>query len=494
MHCDGGALFIRIKLPHIGLLLSVSLLVFSAGCGGSLPAQTASPPTASPAPIIPATDDWTTFAHDYARTGNAGPGIPITSTNVSGLQLRWNFQSPAAFQASPIAVNGILYAVDQSGIITALRERDGGIVWQRQLPIGGDVEMTPTYDAGLLFVGERGFQPDPTTSSGERAGPSDIWAINPTDGTIVWTAQVPGLSHGPPLVLNGTLYVGSSGGDAFIGCVPGGIYTFNEKTGTPGSSWVLVPGSAGGGSVWSPISTDGTKLYFGTGNTCSASPFDDAIASTTFGLTPLWTYSTDDNFGDDDDVGSGVSISGSTGYVMTKSGVFYAMNLIAGVPLWSFETNAPLSDGGFSTPTVVNGWAVFGGGYRPLAQTSQFGGWLFGVSPGGTQHWEIDTTTGQLTSPVGVNDFVIAELDSTVDAIDPTSGRMLWSSTTAAAFKASPAVTNNGVYVADLSGMIYAFGTPSQNAGVRTRLLAIKPSAAKPAPRPMCFTGVAGIY
>ena len=360
------------------------------------------------------------------------------------------------------------------------------MIWQQHLPIHGDVEMTPLYDNGLLFVGARNFQDDPTTSSGQRAGPSPIWALNASDGSIKWTAYVPGLTHGPPIVMNGFLYAGSSGGDASVGCVAGGIYTFDETTGSTGQSWQVVTGATDGGSVWSPISTDGTNIYYGTGNTCVASPLNDSIAASNSALAPLWHYSTDDNWGYDDDVGGGVSLSGTTGYVMTKSGAFYAIDLRTGAPIWSFQTSAPLSYGGFSTPTSAAGWIVFGGGYRELADSTTFGGWLFGISANGTQHWVINTAAGMLSSPISANDLVFTEADSSLDAINPANGQVLWSFATAGAFKASPAMTSQGIYAADLSGMIYAFGLSSQNSAAKTRLLPMHATGGRPHIPPMC--------
>ena len=98
----------------------------------------------------------------------------------------------------------------------------------------------------------------------------------------------------------------------------------------------------------------------------------------------------------------------------------------------------------------------------------------------------INTAAGMLSSPISANDLVFTEADSSLDAINPANGQVLWSFATAGAFKASPAMTSQGIYAADLSGMIYAFGLSSQNSAAKTRLLPMHATGGRPHIPPMC--------
>lgn len=385
------------------------------------------------------------------RTGyQASPGS-LSAADVGSLALRWSYTSAAGFVASPLAVNGVIYVVDQNGNAAALSSATGSVIWQRSL--GQSVTMTPLLYDNELFIGTH------TT-------PGTLYALDPSSGATIWSAQVPGAIRSSPVVVGSAVFIGSATGDA-PNCIGGGVFSFDVSSGAQLSSWLTEPGIEDGGAVWAPISTDGSSLYFGTGNTCVNAPLtSDAIVSIDpSDLLLRWDYLSGGADYKDDDVGSGVMISNGVGYAMAKDGYVYANSLSTGKLRWKTQLNTLDSYGGFSTPTSTDGTIAVDAGYNenpyPLPPGSPTGGTLFGLNTSGGVKWSVTSKYVMLSSPVATPDMIFAELDNSLQALDPATGKSLWSYATQGAFKASPAVVISGVYAADLSGVVYAFGVAS---------------------------------
>jgi outer membrane protein assembly factor BamB len=126
-------------LPLCSRLVWGAIPLLAACAGASHTPLPVAAPSAAPTafPTEPgAVDDWTMFAHDNARTG---------------------------FEAQ-------------------------------------NTGMTPTLDAGVLFVGTH-------------VAPGTFDALDAATGAVRWSATLPGAIHGEPLVLNGVVYVGDASGD-----------------------------------------------------------------------------------------------------------------------------------------------------------------------------------------------------------------------------------------------------------------------------------------
>lgn len=319
-----------------------SLIAGYGGGGGGAPAPSSLVPLETPPAISginPVADaDWPTFQHDMQRTGYQ-PSSPYTTQNASTLKLNWGFNDGARFVASPIVYQGTVYVVDDQGQLTAWDASSGSIIWQRQ--VGIYTEQTPAIYDGMLFIGNYNI-------------PSLLYALDPKTGATLWQTTVPGGLKGSPVVVNGTLYEGVGLGDPGF-CSPGGIYAFSENSGTvvPGV-WLTNPAStAGGGGIWSPLSYDGQRIYFGTGNVCNGSP---TSANAIVALNPAtnatsWSNQTA-NPQTDDDVGTGVAMSGSIGIAAGKNGTLYNFDLASGRVNWTASTGSPDGFGPVTIPTI----------------------------------------------------------------------------------------------------------------------------------------------
>jgi hypothetical protein len=509
------------RLPVIG----ITLLALSAcgGGGGSLPSTgpTTHPTTTPAAP----TDDWTTYAHDVQRTGYETQSTGINASTVSSLQLAWrNTPDPScatqavaqaliADEASPLVANGYVYYADVCGYVAALSRDTGSVAWHTQLTVSSlnGPQGTPTLDAShnLLIVPVHGSSGSNCTYNATPcADPAQggyLAALDAQTGTLVWTTSplTAGNLRGEPFVLNGVVYEGVSGGDYDSGYVDGGLFAVNEQTGQLLGQFLLMQvapvgsncGSYDGGGSWSPISYDGSHLYFGTGNTACNDGLEDSVIQldpTTSDATPNFTIATFDgqylagwgpgpNGGNDEDVGGGEMLWGGNLYFEGKNGRFYGYSQTTGGAAFIdqlLNTSGVPSMGAIWTPTTDGNVVAAESGYNTM--TPQFSSeiHLFTLGTNGDR-CQIATTNSALYSYAAfVNGVGFTGLDNQVPNGTPDGGangpapefvafgdncNILWKavdSDVLAYFYAGPAIVPSGLYAIDDMGNVYAWKLP----------------------------------
>jgi outer membrane protein assembly factor BamB len=417
-----------------------------------------------------------TFARDVQRQSYETLPTGITKANVSTLQLKWMYPAAgvtpkAGFNASPIVVNGVVYVVDLSGVVNALDATTGKPLWAQPyvIPDSDITKMTPALYDGKLFVAS--FQ------NGGVADPNYYFvALDPKTGHQLWITKLPGGVHGSPVAVNGIIYVPVAIGDPPM-CRAGGIYALDENTGALVGSPVLVDpplGSPDGGGVWSSISYDGARLTYGTGNTCVRSPqtANSITALTPGAIDPTWYVNTADPL-TDDDIGGTVLRQGDSGFAMGKNGYAYRVDVTSGNVIWKKFLGAPDGSGGFGTPSWFPGPAATGTLIVPAGfvrdpdhcNCANPGGHLFGLRLDGSARWQILTRASPVIGYVAVTpDLAFTPLDRNMSALDPVTGAVLWSYPLIGYSYGSPVIVPSGLFQADESGRVYAFGLPSAGA------------------------------
>jgi len=427
--------------------------------------EPSNPPAAPSGSTLVQNPDWVTFGHDLQRTSVQSSPSGITAQNVTSLQLLWSYSSADKYDtAGPIEANGIVYAADYAGNVVALNAQSGTTLWTRQL--GAEVKMTPALLDGILFVAT--YIDHPATAH------STFFALNPQSGAILWSRSIDGGMHGSPAAIAGTIYVPVSIGDPGF-CHPGGVFAFNEATGAPRYQWQTVPNSSSGGAIWSSVTYDGSRLLFGSGNTCAVSPMTaNAIVSLSTTTTLLWADQTANPL-TDDDVGGTVAEQNGTAYVSGKNGDTYALEPASGMIKWSRNLGAPDGDGGFSTPALSESTLIVSGGfpedpYTANPTVTDFG-MLYGLdASSGAQLWKRTATAPYWAPAATTADLALLTDDANIEDLDPKTGTVVWSSPLYGSSRAQPAIARGEVFVADLSGRIYAFGLPSNaNASLRSK-------------------------
>lgn len=249
-------------------------------------------------------DDWTHYGSDLASTKYA-PFDQIDHQNVGSLQQAWQWQSPdnatvaanhaaenyratpAAFKATPIAVNGVLYINSSFGRVSAIDGTSGEELWMfdtrgweagRPANLGynsrgvgywsdGSEERILVFsnDAYMWSLDAETGQLDP--DFGEQGKVDLALGLGREINREAYTMM------GVPLIFNDLVVVGSSihDGPAFQSAPPGHVRAYNIKTGD--QEWIFhtIPQSGefgndtwedqswevvGNTNVWTQMSAD----------------------------------------------------------------------------------------------------------------------------------------------------------------------------------------------------------------------------------------------
>jgi alcohol dehydrogenase (cytochrome c) len=220
---------------------------------------------------------WLTYSGDY--TGQRfSPLTQISPANASQLAAQWTFQTGVVnkFEATPLVLDGVLYATGALNHAWAVDARTGRQIWhyQRQLPEGLKV-CCGMVNRGFAVYGDRLFL---VTLD------AHFVALEMKTGKVVYDKEMAAVKDGfaatgAPLVVNDKVIVGVAGGeyanrgfiDAYSPATGERIWRFYTipAPGEPGSeTWSGDIWARGGGPTWLTGTYDPelNLLYWGTGN------------------------------------------------------------------------------------------------------------------------------------------------------------------------------------------------------------------------------------
>jgi quinohemoprotein ethanol dehydrogenase len=243
--------------------------------------------------IVQATPaEWPTYGRDYAET-HYSPLAQITTQNVGRLQMAWSWDIPKAgarLEATPIVVDGVIYATGPYSYVFALDARTGQRIWHWDPGIpeeeqGGPSVCCGNVNRGVAVHGDKVF-----------VGVLDgrLVALNRHTGIVEWAVQTTPRDSDysitqAPRVVAGKVIIGNSGAEYGV---RGYVSAYDAETGELAWRWHTVPGNpangfeneamrraaetwkgewwvvGGGGTVWDGLAYDPALglLYVGTGN------------------------------------------------------------------------------------------------------------------------------------------------------------------------------------------------------------------------------------
>jgi outer membrane protein assembly factor BamB len=249
----------------------------------------------------------------------------------TGLGVGTSTWSNAAYDA------GRVYAVDESGLVTAFEESTGAPLWATQLTSQYDFTSPPTATGGMVFVVGAGIG-------------ATLYGIDGASGRVVWTSLVlDGGLDSSPAVTNNAVYVAFPCIQAYaLNPINGALlWHYGQCDGGGGNTPVYYQGQ-----VWARDSLNGNLVLDAT----SGNP----VGGFNGRVIPVF--------------------SGQRGFFQV-AGTLQALDLTTSTTLWTFG-------GGnlTSAPLVVNG-TIYVGSYT---------GMLYGIDPStGGQIWS-DMTPGGL--------------------------------------------------------------------------------------------------
>ena len=265
--------------PPLAIVLALALTAVS------LAAQNGSAPTITSQDILAGLANpnrWLTYSGEYNGRRHS-PLTQITPANVGRLTAQWTFQAETlalnrGFEATPLAVDGILYVTGSFNYAWALDGRTGRPFWKyrRELPNNLTYGAAAPVNRGFAILGDRLFM---VTLD------AHLLAMDSRTGSVIWDTVLADYRVGysatlAPLVVNDKIIVGISGGEY---PTRGFLDAYDPQTGNRVWRFYTVPGAGekgsetwpntdaiarGGGGTWMTGSYDPAlnMIYWGTGN------------------------------------------------------------------------------------------------------------------------------------------------------------------------------------------------------------------------------------
>lgn len=479
------------------------------GAGGPVITSTPFRPTGTLPPDTPA--DWPVFDYSPDRAGVSTQQMALGPTTVSGLRRLWSAALPSPADSSPVYLHDValpdgtrhdlLFVTTRDGHIVALDAASGHILWSHQ-PTGPKItHSSPAVDpsAGVVYsYGLDGFVHKYHAATGAEVR-SGGWPVQITRFT-----ETEKESSALNLSAN-YLYVTTSGyiGDAppyqghvvVIRTSDADTHVFNSLCSNV--THLLGPTEcpdeqsgiwARAGAVVDPATGD---IYVTTGNgPFTASSGGDDYGDSILKLSPdgsslLDSYTpanqqqlneTDADLGSDSPALLPAIPGSTTPHLLVQGGKDNVLRVInrddmsgAGGPGHiggELQTiAAPGSCGIFAQPAV---WTDPATGHVWLLVASACDLGAYRVVTDGAGHTTLQpawSVRGDFTSPLVANGVLYAATSGQIVALDPTSGRGLWSSAEASAGGSiggihweSLIVVNSRVYCPDEDGKLTAYG------------------------------------
>jgi PQQ-dependent dehydrogenase (methanol/ethanol family) len=285
-------------MPMRGTLATGRLLLLFA-CAGTMGWTTGDPTVRAQAPpASPATPrgDWPGYGLDAAET-RFSPLADITPATVARLGLGWSTvigEGGTPQEATPIVVDGVMYAITTWSVTVALDAATGRELWRWDPQIDRRISQPGTsrlccgiVNRGVALADGKVFVP---TLDGR------LVALDARTGAVVWSAQATpkdDIAYSltiAPRIAKGKVIIGNSGAE--FPPYRGFVSAFDVSTGQEAWRFYTVPGDpakgfenkameaaartwtgewwkyGGGGSVWDGISYDpeADLVYVATGN------------------------------------------------------------------------------------------------------------------------------------------------------------------------------------------------------------------------------------
>ncbi len=321
-------------------------------------------------------------------------------------------------------------------------------------------------------TGDRVWSPPVVADGTVYVGSDDgnVYALDATDGAQQWQFQTDPSVRSPPAIADGTVYVGSHDDNVYALDTADGTEQWQFQTGADvRSSPAVADGTVYVGSkdykVYALDTTEGTEQWrYETGGKVESSP---AIADGT-----VYVGSNDDNvyaldaadgteqwqFQTGADVRSSPAVADGTVYVGSWDSSVYALDAADGTEQWQFQTGADVD----SSPAVADGTVYVGSRDSNVYALD---------ATNGTEQWRYETGGMVYSSPAVVDGTVyVGSWDNNVYALDATDGTEQWQFQTGSWVASSPAIADGTVYVGSSDDNVYALAgrtstsTPTETA------------------------------
>lgn len=223
----------------------------------------------------PADGEWLMLRRTYDGWGYS-PLDQINTRNVSRLQPVWTLSTGMnnGHEAAPVVNGGVMFVSTSFNQVLALDAKSGAVLWKYRSPVPSSVRGKPV-SRGVSLYGDKVFTvlTEAVLVALDAASGKEVWR------TIVGDNAIGEYMTAPPLVADGKLVTGVSGGD---GANRGFVAAYDPETGgqiwktymtpspgSPGSeTWRGDDWKTGGAATWVTGNYDAETnlVYWGVGN------------------------------------------------------------------------------------------------------------------------------------------------------------------------------------------------------------------------------------
>lgn len=277
-------------------------------------------------PPAQANVDWPQAGGDAAKSGGnfalASDPKPVWTAQIAGTTPR------RRLAAAPVVGDGMLYAVDTDGMVSAFDAANGKKKWTHKMQISS--KLTPAaFGGGVTFDDGRVYA---------ASGIGEVAALNAKTGEVIWSVQPAGPLRGSPTVAFGSVFVVSQDNQLFARSADDGTAQW-QQSGSSAQSGVFGVASpaAGLGTIVAGYSSGELVAYrYENGR----SLWSDALALTSISTKVGSLY----------DIDADPIIDRGRVYALGQGGRMAAYELNSGQRLWE------LNVAGISTPTIAGEW------------------------------------------------------------------------------------------------------------------------------------------
>lgn len=333
--------------------------------------------------------------------------------------------------AAPVVGGGSLFVVDTTGTVNAFDAATGARRWSHRIEVGSGMQDA-AFGGGASYANGRVYATN---------GAGDVVALDAANGNEVWRVKPAGPLRGAPTIAFNNLYVMTQDNQIYALNLTDGTVVWNDaaSAGEAGLFGVASP-AAGQGSVIAGYSTGELAAYrYENGRNL----WSDALARTSIST----------EVGALTDVDADPIIDAGRVYALGQGGRMAAYELVTGQRIWE------LNLAGISTPAIAGEWiftltddarllaiARSTGRVRWLTQLRQ---WRDAEDRKGPIFW---------TGPVlAGNRLWIANSRGQVLSADVQTGAVTEFAELDGAVSQAPLVANQMLYILDDNGNIYAW-------------------------------------
>jgi polyvinyl alcohol dehydrogenase (cytochrome) len=401
--------------------------------------------------------NWPLYGHDLANTRTNRHETEIDQASVPSLTAGWSKGGLVGVTGTPVVANGVAYFGDWTGTLWAVNARTGQTVWSTKVG-GGDFVGSPALGGRSVYV----------------AIGKTLYALRRSTGKVLWQTVTNSNPYSQinasPVVVGNLVFQGTAQFEEVVGHAPftfrGSIGAYNATTGRQVWNFFTTPNDATSGAgegVWSTPAVD-TRLgllYVGDGQNLDnpSGPLADSILAINLKTGHLkWShqfnhpdvFSTASYSGKDADVGASPNLWTVHGRSMvgvgSKNGTYYAFDRATGKLKWeTFLTHGSTFGGVLGSSAFVDGKIIASSNIGdPASNATTNQSKVFALNPASGKVLWSKTFAGNVFAPISaVHGLAFVGTDAGVMmALNTQNGKTLWSYSAPDKVGGGPSITN----------------------------------------------------